>query len=187
MTASRCHARAVGHEDVLRIPYLIVAVEHRGFGVATHPRRSHLVDAHAGIVAVVELLDALHARGLEHLRHVAHHVATHETLVLADRAIDLQHRESPLVLLRVVEADLVVVTRQHLAERGGAHLPAAGLCHRILEGGANAELRDCARPTISSSAALVAEPAEIIALVAGDIAIPRDVEACWAATVHVLD
>ena len=115
--------------------------------------------------------------GLEHLSHVVHHVLAHQPLVLAGGAVDREHRESPFVLLVRIDGDPVRWIGEHLAERGAADRPRSGLCRRVLERGAHAQLGHRARPPRTAGAALVPEAARVLALVAEQIAVARNVEA----------
>src|ERR1051326_874667 len=83
LTRRRYHTGAVRDEDVRRVPHLVVRVEHRRLGIATHARRPHLMDPHPREALVVVRPDVLHARRLERLGHVVHHVPPHQALVLA--------------------------------------------------------------------------------------------------------
>ena len=83
--------------------------------------------------------------------------------------------------------DRVRVVRQHLAERGGADRPRRPASpSSSLNCAADAELRDRARPALAARAALVAEAAQVVALVAEQVAVARDVEAGRPAAVVVL-
>src|ERR1043166_3950141 len=62
LTRRRYHTGAIRDEDVRRVPHLVVRVEHRRLGIATHPRRPHLVDPHPREALVVVRPDVLHAR-----------------------------------------------------------------------------------------------------------------------------
>src|SRR5215831_16684945 len=55
----RYHARPIGDEDVRRIPDLIVPVEHRRLGVASHARGPHLMNTHAWEITAVICLHFL--------------------------------------------------------------------------------------------------------------------------------
>src|SRR5690606_28267720 len=153
--------------------------------IASHPRGTHLVDAHAGRVAVVVDAHVAHAGGLEHLGHVVHHVAAHQTLVLADRAVDREHRQAPLVRPRLVERYAVVGIGQHLAERGRADAPRPRPRRLVLVSAAETELRDRALPSLPARAALIAEAAQVLAAVAEQIPVAGDVEAGRPAAVVV--
>src|SRR5688572_25181587 len=69
------------------------------------------------------------------------------------------------------------MTRQDLAEREAADLPSARLRGAVLERTAHAGLAHRALPALTARATLVAEAAQILALLAGQIAEARDVEA----------
>src|SRR5213593_531380 len=119
-------------------------------------------------------------------RHVVHHVLTHQPLVLAGGAVDREHGQSPLVLLGRVDGHPVSRIRKHLAEGGPAYRPRARLCGGVLARSAHAELGHGARPARTAGAALVAETAQVLPLVAEQIAVARDVEARRAPAVVVL-
>src|SRR5437762_4392736 len=186
LTRGRRHARAIGDEHVGRVPHLVVRVEHRRLGVASHTCRAHLVDAHAGEVPRVIDLHILHAASVEQLRHVHLHVATHGVLVLASGAVDRDHRHAPLVLLAVVDRDLVVVIWQHLADSGAADVPSARHRHRVLDGTSDAQLGYRPSPIVPTSTALVAEAAQIRTLVAKKVSVTRDIESVWTAAKIIL-
>src|SRR5262245_41841611 len=76
------------------------------------------------------------------------------------------------------------MVRQHFTKRGGAHLPRPGGRHFVLECAADAELRHGALPPLPAGAALVAEAAQVLALVAEEIAEARNIETRGPLAVH---
>src|SRR6185503_352724 len=173
----RHHARAVGHEHVRRVPALVPAIEHRRARIVAHAGRAHLVNALAHRIAAVVRGHTADTGRFEQLGEIVLHVLSHEALVLAGLAVDREHGQAPLVLLFRIERDLVAVPREDLAERRGADLPFAGLGGAVLECAADTELAHRALPAAPARAALVAEAAHVLAPLAADISVTRDVEA----------
>ena len=66
---------------------------------------------------------------------------------------------------------------EHLAEAGGTNRPLPRLGHRVLELCAHTQLGHRARPPLAAGTALVAEAAQVVALLAREIPIARNVEA----------
>jgi len=66
---------------------------------------------------------------------------------------------------------LVVVVGQGFAEAGDAHGPLAGLARGVLKLAADVHFRNFAGPAFAADAALVAEAAQVVALV--DCALPE--------------
>src|SRR6185437_13062164 len=163
-------AGTVGHIDVGRIPDLVVLVQHGRPAVTAHARGPHLMDALARSVVVVVHLHVLDAGGLEHLGGIGGHVLAHGQFVGAHGYIHRQHRQTPLVLAVPVQADRVVVVRQHFAEAGHADAPVTGHGQRLLQVGTDVQLGDLARPPRATGTALVAEAAQVAALVSGHVA-----------------
>src|ERR1051325_6874348 len=182
----RYHTGAVRDEDVGRVPHLVVRVEHRRLGIATHPRRPHLVEPHPREALVVIGLDALHARRLERLGHVVHHVPPHQALVLAGRTVDREDGQPPLVFLGCVDRDTVRMVGEHLPEGRGSDAPRARLGHGILERTAHPQLGHRARPPLTAGAPLVADAPQVRPLVAEQIAVARDVEAGGSPAIVIL-
>src|ERR1043166_6291068 len=154
LTRRRYHTGAIRDEDVRRVPHLVVRVEHRRLGIATHARRPHLVDPHPREALVVVRPDVLHARRLERLGHVVHHVPPHQALVLAGPAVDAEHGPPHLVFLGRVDRDTVRMVGEHLPEGRGSDAPRARLGHGILEGTAHPQLGHRARPPLTAGAPL---------------------------------
>ncbi len=144
------------------------------------------MNPHAGEVVPVVGRHVLHPALVQHLGHVVHHVDAHQPLILPGRTIDLRNRESPFVDDGLVETHAVVVTRKHLAERGGTDRPLTGLRHAVLEVGTDAQLGHRSSPTLTAGTSLVAETPQVVAAVAGQVAIARQVEAGGAVAVDRL-
>src|SRR5690606_25156677 len=108
-----------------------------------------------------------------------------EALVLAERTVDREHGQIPAVDTRVVDEHAIRMTWQHLAESRAADRPLPGLGHAVLELGPDTELAHGALPALAARAALVAESAQVLALVVADVAIARDVIARRASAVVV--
>src|SRR5690606_31620478 len=83
---------------------------------------------------------------------------------------------APLVAPRLVDPHAIRVIRQHLAERRRPDPPAARLGDPILERGADAELADGAIPASPARAALVTEASQILASVAEQVPVARNIE-----------
>ncbi|KAG1387659.1 hypothetical protein G6F60_014030 [Rhizopus arrhizus] len=118
------------------------------------------MDALARRVVVVVHLHVLDPGRLQHLGGVGGHVLAHRQFIGAHGNVHRQHRQSPLVLALAVQADRIVVVRQHFTEPGHADAPVTGHGQRVLQVGTDVQLGDLARPACAAGAALVAEPAQ---------------------------
>src|SRR6185312_1129195 len=172
----RGHERPVGHEYIRRIPYLVEGIEHGCLRVPSHPGRTHLVDAPARERIVATALDVLYAGDRQHLDRIGLHVLAHFQLVFLQLAIDGQYVETPFVLFRFVQRNLVLMVRQDLAERADVHHPWSRLCERLLVFFADAVFGHLVVIAFTAPAALVTETADIIALVAADITEAGDID-----------
>src|SRR5205823_10957031 len=130
--------------------------------------RAHLMDAQPrlGAKAVLAIgvirTHVLDPRGLEHFGGRGGHILPHGELVVAPRAVNAEHRDPELVGL-VRERDVVLGARQALAERGHAHRPAPRVVQLAFELHAEPGLAGAARPALATRAALIAEPAHVVA------------------------
>src|SRR5882672_8447968 len=93
---------------------------------------------------------------------------------------------SPFVLLGRVDRDSIRGIGKHLAKGGTADRPRARQRRGVLERAAHAELGHRARPPRPAGTALVPEAAQILPLVAEQIAVARNVESGGAPAVVVL-
>ena len=177
LATRRRHERAVGDEHILAGVNLVELVQHRFLRVRAHARRAHLVDAVAHVVVVAVHGDVLVAGRLEHLRRVVAHVLLHLALVVAHHGVDDQQWQAVLVLLAAIEPRVVFVVRQDFTERRHAQVPRTRLLEGLLELLADERAVVEAAESRARGAALVAEAAQVIALVLADVAITRNVEA----------
>src|SRR3989440_2084709 len=171
-----------------------MAIEDRGSRVASHAGRAHFVDPEPGLRAEpafsIGVVGAyvLAAGRLEHLGRRGGHVLAHRELVLAPGAMDAEHGDPELVGL-FGQLDVVVGTGQALTEPGHAHGPAARVVQLAFELHAEPGLPGAARPVLAARAALIAEPAHVVAAarrLIAQVAEPRHVDAVGAVPLVVV-
>src|SRR5690606_3809254 len=92
--------------------------------------------------------------------------------------------QAPRIGDRTIERDAIVVMGQDLAEARHANRPRTGLPQLFLERRTDTEFGHLPRPALPARTALVSESTRVFALVAADVAEPRNVEAGRAAAVH---
>ena len=165
---------------------LVLRVENGGARVAPHPGGPHFVDGHAKEGAGVVALDVFEAAGLEHLFGVVCHVEAHLPFVFLEFRVEHHHRQPPLVACVPVQIQAVFRVGQGFSKTGQSHGPVARLRELFLEVRAEGQFGDVALPVAAARTALVAEPPQIVALVAAEVAVPRDVDAVGPAAVIVL-
>src|SRR5690606_4992607 len=170
------HACAIGYKHIQRIPNLVVTIEYRRLGIASHTRRSHLMDALAEAVGIVEGTHIFHARGLEHLRAIVHHVLAHLQLVFLDFHVHRQHRQPPFIFHRFIQRNMVIMVRQYFTQRTETYRPGPGLTHRVLPFAADAHLGNFAAPPAAARRPLVSEAADVVSLISAHIAASRDIQ-----------
>src|SRR3982074_3101842 len=111
---------------------LVPLVEERVPWIAPHARAAHLVDVEPGSLMVVVCLNIVAASDLEHRFRLGAPVANHllGVVVVSDRCD--KTRDSPLVFLALVQADVFGLSRNRLALHVHVDPPRPGLRLRVL-------------------------------------------------------
>src|SRR6185312_559010 len=186
LTGGGCHTGAVGHENVLRIPNLVMSIQDRGLRVPSHPRRSHFMYPIPYRVPAVPGSNLLYTRCFQHFRRFRRHVLPHFLLIVLQLCIHGQHLQSPFIFFSPIQRNFVLMIGKQLAETGHAHTPLARLAKRFLQPCTNAHLGHVPTPTVPACAALVTKTTQIIALVAEKIGKPHNVYPIGSSAVIIL-
>ena len=110
---------------------LVPLVEDRVLRIAPHARATHLVDVEPGSLVIVVRLDVVAARDLEHRFRLGSPIANHllGVVVVSDRCNET--RDSPLVLLTLMQTDVIGLSRNGLALHVHVDPPRPGLRLRV--------------------------------------------------------
>ena len=176
LTSRRGHAGAVGDVNILTRMHLIPPIEHRSLRITSHTGAAHFMNAEPQPDGVIVTSHVTVASGGKHLGGVTSHVLTHPELILLQTSIEGEHRQPVLILVTVVKGHAILMIGQSLPEAPERDVPGTWLSGFFLQLRPERLIVQESAPVGATRAALVTEPAEILAFVLTDIAIARHVE-----------
>ncbi len=139
----------------------------------------------AHVVAVVPAFQVSYTGAFQHVAGFQYHIAPHLFFVVFNFSIHGKDRQAPFVFFVLIQGNLIVVIRQRFAKAGNAYAPLAGLRKLIFKLTANLQLGYRAAPALSAGASLVAEAAQVIALIIKQVGEAYNVYPVGPAAIHI--